>query len=120
LPCSSIPPLAEGEAEEGTYELNTVEEMPRPTNIREFSQAMTAGYPPELRGAGVTGTVEVRFRLLPDGIVDPASIQVVSSSHQQFNEPTVRAVRTLRFRPAKVNGRPVRVWITLPVLWTVS
>ncbi|HEX6911729.1 MAG TPA: energy transducer TonB [Longimicrobium sp.] len=119
LPCSPIPPLA-AEADEGTYELNTVEEMPQPTNIREFSQALNAGYPAELRGAGVTGTVEVRFRLLPDGIVDPGSIQVMSSSHEQFNEPTLRAVRMLRFRPARVNGRPVRVWITLPVLWTVS
>jgi TonB family protein len=113
-------PAPRVDAETGeTYELSAVEEVPRPTNVADLRRALDANYPPLLRDARVTGTVEVRMRVMEDGTVDATSIQVTSSSHEQFNEPTIRAVRTLRFRPAKVNGRPVRVWVELPIQWTL-
>ena len=87
---------------------------------RTSSAQLARNYPPLLRDAGVTGTVQVRFRVLEDGRVDAASIQITSSTHEQFNEPTMRAVRALRFRPAKVNGRPVKVWVEQPIQWTVA
>ena len=76
-----------------------------------------SGYPPALRDAGVTGMVNVRFRVLEDGRVDPESMEVTYSSNEQFDEPSLRAARVLRFNPAKVGGRPVRVWIEMPVRW---
>jgi TonB family protein len=122
LPCARTSPdtVADAVPGEATYELSAVEELPRPTNLREFSAALNENYPPLLRDAGVTGTVQVRLRVLPDGRVDPKSIQVTSSSHDQFNEPTIRAVRVLRFRPARVNGESVPVWIDLPIQWIPS
>jgi periplasmic protein TonB len=104
----------------GTYELHAVEEQPRPTNIADLRRALERNYPPLLRDAGVTGTVQVRFRVLEDGRVDTESITISASTHDQFNDPTLRAVRTLRFRPARVNNRPVRVWVELPIQWTVT
>jgi periplasmic protein TonB len=106
--------------DEGTYELSAVEELPRPTNSSDFQRQLARNYPPLLRDAGVTGTVQVRFRVLEDGRVDSESIQITSSTHEQFNDPTMRAVRALRFRPAKVNGRPVKVWVEQPIQWTVA
>ena len=110
----------EAPADEGTYELSAVEELPRPTNTADLSRQLARNYPPLLRDAGVTGTVQVRMRVLEDGRVDGESIQITSSTHEQFDEPTMRAVRVLRFRPAKVNGRPVKVWVDLPIQWTVA
>jgi TonB family protein len=110
----TIPP------DEGTYELSAVEEMPRPTNTADFSRQMARNYPPLLRDSGVQGTVQVRFRVLPDGRVDGESIQITNSTHEQFNDPTIRAVRTLRFRPARVNNRPVPVWVEQPIQWTLT
>ena len=107
-------------ADEGTYELSAVEELPRPTNSSDFQRQLARNYPPLLRDAGVTGTVQVRFRVLEDGRVDAESIQITNSTHEQFNDPTMRAVRALRFRPAKVNGRPVKVWVEQPIQWTVA
>jgi protein TonB len=107
-------------ADEGTYELSAVEELPRPTNGADFQRQLARNYPPLLRDAGVTGTVQVRFRVLEDGRVDGESIQITNSTHEQFNDPTMRAVRALRFRPAKVNGRPVKVWVEQPIQWTVA
>jgi TonB family protein len=106
--------------DEGTYELSAVEEQPRPTNIQDLRRQLERNYPPLLRDARVTGTVQVRMRVMEDGSVDASSIQVTSSSHDQFNDPTIRSVQRLRFRPAKVNGRPVKVWVELPIQWTVS
>ena len=107
-------------ADEGTYELSAVEEQPRPTNIQDLRRQLERNYPPLLRDARVTGTVQVRMRVMEDGTVDASSIQVTNSSHEQFNDPTIRSVQRLRFRPAKVNGRPVKVWVELPIQWTVS
>ncbi|HEU4884227.1 MAG TPA: TonB family protein [Longimicrobium sp.] len=106
--------------DEGTYELSAVEEMPTLSNRSDFARQLQRNYPPLLRDAGVAGTVQVRFRVQPDGRVDGESITITSTTHEQFNEPTIRAVRVLRFRPAKVNGRPVPVWVEQPIQWQVS
>jgi TonB family protein len=106
--------------EVGTYELSAVEEQPRPTNVQELQRQLERNYPPLLRDAGVTGTVQVRFRVLENGTVDVPSIQVTSSTHDQFNDPTIRSVQRLRFRPAKVNNRPVKVWVELPIQWQMA
>lgn len=106
--------------DEGTYEISAVEERPSPTNTRDLLRQLERNYPPLLRDARVTGTVQVRMRVMEDGSVDANSITVTSSSHDQFNDPTIRSVQRLRFRPAKVNGRPVKVWVELPIQWTVS
>jgi TonB family protein len=104
----------------GTYELSAVEEQPRVSNTQELIRQLERNYPPLLRDAGVTGTVVVRFRVLENGTVDASSIEVTSSTHDQFNDPTIRSVQRLRFRPAKVNNRPVKVMVDLPIQWTIA
>lgn len=106
--------------DEGTYELSAVEERPQLSNQADLARQLSRNYPPLLRDAGVAGTVQVRFRVLENGRVDAESITVTSTTHEQFNDPTIRAVRGLRFRPARVNNRPVRVWVELPITWQVS
>jgi periplasmic protein TonB len=107
-------------ADEGTYELSTVEEQPRATNMQELGRLLERNYPPMLRDAGVQGQVVVRLRVMEDGRVDASSIQIVSASHDQFGDATRRTVERLRFRPARVGGRPVRVWVDLPIQWTIT
>jgi TonB family protein len=102
----------------GVYELRAVEELPRPIDVAAFQRALATTYPPELRDAGRSGEVTVRFIVEPDGKVSHAS--VVRSSDKAFDAPTLAAVRTLRFRPAKVGGRPARVWVMQPVQWMVA
>lgn len=104
----------------GTYELSAVEEQPAPTNIAELRRQLERNYPPLLRDAGVVGTVQVRFRVLENGTVDVPSISVTSSTHEGFNDASIRSVQRLRFRPAKVNNRPVKVWVELPIQWQTS
>lgn len=113
-------PLPRAEAEEGAYELSRVTVLPRPLNIPDLRRFMLRNYPPLLRDSGVQGTVQVRFRIEPDGRVDASTIDVTVSSEPAFNLIAVRAVEMLRFSPAEVDGRPVRVWAELPIQFQVE
>lgn len=92
-----------------------VEELPRIRNAATFTRYLERNYPPLMRDAGVTGDVVLRFRVLRDGSVDSASVQVLSSSEEGFDAPSIRSVRVLSFHPARVNGRPVKMWTVLPI-----
>jgi TonB family protein len=100
------------------YRLSEVEEMPRVLNRTVLRTALERGYPPHLRDAGTTGTVAVRFRVETDGSISQTSI--IRSSHPHFNEAALRAVQVLRFAPAKIDGKPVRAWVVLPIQWEAT
>ncbi|MBW3570619.1 MAG: energy transducer TonB [Gemmatimonadetes bacterium] len=100
------------------YELNEVDVLPRPLNLRRFEQALWREYPAALVSASATGTVQVRFRVQPDGTT--SDHVVTHSTHHGFDEATIRAMRVLRFSPARVNGRPVPVWADLPIQWSMD
>ncbi|HEX8318612.1 energy transducer TonB [Longimicrobium sp.] len=97
------------------YELRELDEMPRIINRAVMSAALVREYPPHLRDAGTTGTVEVRFRVELDGSISQSAI--VRSSHPHFNEAALRAIQVLRFAPGKIDRKPVRVWVVLPIQW---
>lgn len=95
-----------------------VEELPRLLNASDLARQLERNYPPLLRDAGVSGDVVLRFRLLEDGRVDAASIQTISATDSQFVAAAERSVGRLRFRPARINGRPVKVWVELPIAFS--
>lgn len=63
-------------------------------------------YPFSLRATGVSGEVVVDFLVDEQGRV--SDIRVLSSTHRDFEESTLRAVAKWRFEPGKRNGRVVR------------
>ncbi|HVG45886.1 MAG TPA: TonB family protein [Longimicrobium sp.] len=105
-------PVDEGST---TYELDAVEERPTLSNSSEVVRLLSRNYPPLLRDAGVVGTVTVRMRVMENGTVDPESVVIENSTHDAFGDAAKRVVERMRFRPAKVGGRPVKVMVTLPV-----
>jgi protein TonB len=102
------------------FEYELVEERPALKNAREMQRVLQRLYPSLLQEAGITGQTVLQFVVDAEGNVEPASIQVVSTTHEGFREPSTRAAERLRFRPAKVRGRPVRVLISMPISWTVE
>ena len=70
-------------------------------------------YPRVARQAGMGGRVTVRAVIAPDGGVE--SVEVLSSTNALFNEAAIDAVRKWRYRPALMNGRPVRVYFSVVV-----
>lgn len=105
--------------DQGTYDLESVQEKPQLQNGSEIQRALSRNYPPLLRDAGVNGTVTVKIRVNEDGRVDASSIEIVETSHDAFADATKRTVERMRFRPAKVDGRAVKVWVILPITWQV-
>ncbi|HEV3049456.1 MAG TPA: energy transducer TonB [Longimicrobium sp.] len=116
LPAAAAPGVMRDEpAGPGTYELTTVEEAPVLRNPAAVARQIQARFPRALRERGASGAVLVRFRVLENGTVDPQSPEVEMTTHPGFDEAAVSVVRVARFQPAKVNGWPVRVWVTLPL-----
>lgn len=95
--------------------VRALDRTPELANPDEVSRALSRAYPPLLRDAGQGGSVELRFRVLADGTVDPATVVVMSSTHPGFDAAARRVALTMRFHPARLDGAPVRAWVVIPV-----
>lgn len=72
-------------------------------------------YPEILRQAGIEGEVVVECVIDTLGRAESGSIRVVSSTHALFEQPAREAVASSVFRPARLDGRLVRVRVRLPL-----
>jgi TonB family protein len=106
-------------------------EAPRPTGVAHGSQPsleavsspevvqqkpdLLAGpvpvYPPLLLQAGIQGVVIVEAIIDTTGRAEPNSVRIVESPHAGFDQNAKQAILDSRWRPGRVNGKPVRVLI---------
>lgn len=89
------------------FDLKDLDERPTP-----ISQAKPQ-HPLDLRQAGINGEVVVQF--LVDSHGSTRNIKIVSSTNVGFNEPTIRAIRTWKFKPGKKNGQAVTTRVQIPI-----
>jgi periplasmic protein TonB len=64
-------------------------------------------YPEMLRSSGTEGQVIGQFIVNEKGRVDRKTFKVISSTHQLFSDAVSRALPQMRFKPAKIAGKPV-------------
>jgi protein TonB len=64
-------------------------------------------YPDMLRSSGTEGQVIAQFVVNEKGRADPKTFKVVSSTHPLFADAVNRALPQMRFKPAKIAGKPV-------------
>ncbi len=88
-------------------------EMIRPILLERVEPA----YPDAARIARLGGRVTLRAVIAEDGAVE--SVEVLASTSTLFNDAAVDAVRKWRYRPALMNGKPVRVYFTVVVTFVV-
>jgi TonB family protein len=100
------------------YSLRFVEEMPELINRNEVGSSIARAYPPGRRNAGDPGFAEIGIKILPDGRVDTAYVREASAP--EFGQAAMRVVSRMRFRPAKVGGRAVATWVTLPMTFSIT
>jgi TonB family protein len=103
-----------------SYDLSAVEEQPELINREAVQTALSREYPRDLRAMGLTGTVLLRFRIMEDGRADRTTVRVEQITHPAFGDAARRVVYAMRFRPARLNGRAVPVWVSVPVVFTFS
>ncbi len=73
-------------------------------------------YPRSARKDGVRGTVLILALVARDGTV--ADVRV-KESIPALDAAAVNSVRRWKFRPATTNGKPVAVWVAIPVKFTL-
>lgn len=98
-------------------EVSALAELPKLANPRTVAEWFSALYPIGLMARGVEGRAVISFVIEMDGHV--SSLEVVSSTHPDFGLATLRGARRMRFRPALLGGKPVRVKATMPVDWVL-
>ncbi len=77
------------------------------------------GRPPEYaRGVSKTGTVVVESIIDEEGCIQ--NLRVCKSLHPSLDLATLDAVRRWVFKPAELNGTPVKVYYTLTVKFTMG
>ena len=67
-------------------------------------------YPTNLRDQGIQGRVQIRFVVDTMGGVVLSSARVLSSTHPDFSAAVLKVLPQLRFTPAVLAGRRVRMW----------
>lgn len=70
-------------------------------------------YPSELRREGVSGVVMVKCQIDTQGNV--TGTEVEKSSNPAFEQPAVDAVKRWKFKPAKQDGVPVVIKVSIPI-----
>jgi TonB family protein len=77
-------------------------------------------YPDSLKAARIEGRVILRYIVGTDGRVEGGSVQVLSSTRKEFEEPAIEAIRQSTFRPAKLKGVAVRQMVEQVVRFTLK
>ncbi|MBL9205542.1 MAG: energy transducer TonB [Opitutaceae bacterium] len=91
---------------------NKVEEPPVPV------KTPPPKYPEAMRRDGVSGVVAVTVVIDEKGSVTEATVS--KSTHPDFERPSLDAMRSWKFKPAKVGGEPVKVRVTVPMRFNVQ
>jgi periplasmic protein TonB len=73
-------------------------------------------YPKAAIDAGIQGIVPVMARVLADGTVGETHVM---RSIPALDDAAVQAVKRMRFKPASYQGKPVAVWVGVPVRFTL-
>ena len=95
--------------EKTIYQSFEVEKAPECVNLGQVRSSMQ--YPAMARDAGIEGKVTVKVLVGPDGNV----IKVGSVSGPDVFQDEVRdKSMNLQFTPGLQNGKPVKVWVTVP------
>lgn len=77
-------------------------------------------YPELLRRAGIQGRVLLQAIVDTTGRLEPGSLKILKSPSPGFDVATKRWALEARFRPARIQGRPVRVLVNLPFDFSMS
>ena len=68
-------------------------------------------YPSVLKSTNVQGRVTATFVVDTSGRADPSTFKALESDHELFTQAVKSALPRMRFIPAEVGGRKVKMWV---------
>ena len=83
-------------------------------NKHEMERVLVREYPALLRDRGIGGKTIVWFLIDEEGRVPKQQVHT-SSGYRELDEAALRSASAARFSPAIRCGKPVPVWIALPI-----
>lgn len=96
-----------------------VEQMPQASFDMNDYLAKNIRYPPEAKKNEVQGRVIVKFIVNEDGSITDE--KVVRGIGAGCDEEAVRVIRNMpKWKPGKQNGKPVKVYYTLPITFRLE
>jgi protein TonB len=113
------PPPVKEDKEEDTapHFFVAVEEMPEPIGGIQAIQARIH-YPEIAKRAGVQGRVFVKAFVNEKGIVE--KVELIKGIGAGCDEEAMRAVKATRFKPGRQRGKPVKVQVSIPILFKLQ
>jgi periplasmic protein TonB len=111
------PPKEEKKVEEEPQYFVAVEEMPEPIGGLQAIQSKIK-YPEIAKRAGVEGRVYVLAFVDENGDVTKA--EIIKGLGAGLDEEALKAVRQTKFKPGKQRGKPVRVQVSIPILFKLQ
>jgi len=116
-PISKLPPPPSAESSQNlsaapTFTPFTV--RPRLKNTAQISKALLRFYPPLLRDAGISGTVNMWFFISKTGKVVKTQVNR-SSGYQAFDQAAKKVAELMKFSPAMNRDKQVPVWVSIPI-----
>ena len=98
-----------------TYTVGTPDEMPK-CDLDQLQKNVV--YPEKARKNGIEGKVVVRALIGVNGKVLKAN--VVSTDSKLLNNAAKKAVKKTEFVPAKKNGKNIKAWVTIPIVFKLN
>lgn len=79
--------------------------------------AIQLNYPPEAKQQGISGKVIVKALISKTGsVLEVETVKSISG----LDEAAIEAVKKAKFKPGKFEGKPVEVWIRIPINFELS
>ena len=75
-------------------------------------------YPEMARKAGIEGKVMVRVLIDQQGKVLKTEIE--TSVNKDLDQAAIRAIKKTKFAPAMKDNKPVKFWVTIPVMFKLK
>jgi periplasmic protein TonB len=118
--CSKEPPASERLAKEPVKSIARSDTTPEPPMIPvdvfpRLIESAPIKYPEEAIARGEEATVLVQALVGKDGKVTEAAIAPEQSVPDALGKAALAAVEKWTFTPGKAKGKPVAVWIIVPV-----
>ncbi len=111
------PPKVEKKVEEEPQYFVAVEEMPEPIGGIQAIQSKIV-YPEIAKRAGIEGKVYVLAFVDETGNVTKA--QIIKGLGAGLDEAALNAVKATKFKPGKQRGKPVKVQVSIPIVFRLQ
>lgn len=93
---------------------------PELKNAPDVQRALIENYPPALRDAGVGGMPVLWFLIPGEGGVPTKLLVSKSSGHASLDTAALKVARIMEFSGAEHRGKPVPVWVEIPIVFTAK